>query len=86
MVEVLGIKSVKSLCSVLGYTQNAVEKVLEDHENFIELLELHDSGKIRDVINVIGTLRDCQSQLLKRLFFPKLVPTENSHGGIRPIA
>ena len=83
MVEVLGIKSVKSLCSVLGYTQNAVEKVLEDHENFIELLELHDSGKIRDVINVIGTLRDCQSQLLKRLFFPKLVPTENSHGGIR---
>jgi RNA-directed DNA polymerase len=82
----LRIQPVKHLAGRLGVTVHDVEKVAEAPERWCEELLLLDPAKPtkpRDVLNVVGPLRQMQSRMLRKILLPALPISPVSHGGVR---
>jgi RNA-directed DNA polymerase len=79
---VLFIRQVKHLAMALKATEQELVEVLDNQADYIELLHIRSNGKVRQVVNVTGTLRKYQKLLYRNVLLPKLQPSKHSHGGI----
>ncbi len=79
----LGIKSVASFCKVLGKSRSEIDAIVQNTAKFVESYQIINGTKSRNVVSAVGALRECQTNLFRRLLLPKIIPAENSHGSIR---
>ena len=79
----LFIRQVKHLTMALKTSTQELADVLDNQGDYVERLQIRSSGKIRQVVNVTGTLRKYQKLLYHNVLLPKLRPSKYSHGGIR---
>jgi hypothetical protein len=80
----IGIKSSKSLATLLGLQVDELKWLSDNTHQFIRRLILINTGskKTRDVLEVRGLLRRCQEKLLRKLFAKTFTPSQSSHGGV----
>jgi RNA-directed DNA polymerase len=79
---VLFIRQTKHLIRALKTTDQELAEVLQNQTHYIEKLQVHTNGKVRDVLNVKGAFRRFQKLLYRNVLLPKLKPSKHSHGGV----
>lgn len=82
----LHIRQVRHLACSLGLSTERLKEVVgtaREHYEELLLTDPRHPNKTRIVVNVRAPLRDLQRRLYKTVLLPKLVPSPQSHGGVR---
>ena len=78
----LFIRQVKHLALALKTSEQELIQVLGHTEDHVQRLSINSNGKMREVLNVTGTLRTFQKLFYRNVLLPKLKPSKYSHGGV----